>query len=206
MIAEGVKLLIGAVFAIHDEGLVIGHIELLAKIFEDGGHFRFEAFAQKLSAHVFVAVILTGDDIERSLAVTGLNAFKPVDFHVFEERAALRQFVAKEGRIGVVGIDGFAASHAATETNDYHIWPAIVRAGGLCEQRRGRGQKGRASRNGFKEGSSRNSAVRHRAPFGNLAMSSLSQLPLNSTHITSIACCSNFLSEIRVTSLFMFEP
>ena len=80
---------------------------------EPGVLLTFEENAEELAADVFVAIILAGDDVESALAVAGLDAFKLLDLHVLEEDAAFGEVVAEEGRVGVAGIDGLAATHAA---------------------------------------------------------------------------------------------
>ena len=57
VIAERVEFLIRAILAIDDERLMRRNIERLAKILEDGRHFRLETRAQKLALDIFVLVV-----------------------------------------------------------------------------------------------------------------------------------------------------
>ncbi len=132
VIAEGVEFFIAAVFAVDDQGLVFRHVIAFAQVLENGRRFRFEPFGEEFLRDVFVLLVLSSDDVEGALAVAGVHAHhrrEGVDLHLWEERAAFGQFVAKEGRISPLRIDGLAPPDPAAEADDNHIGPLIRRAG-----------------------------------------------------------------------------
>jgi len=128
MVAEAVKFFVRAIFAIDDQCLMLWDVAALAKILEHGWHFRFEACSKKLAADIFESIVLARDNVERSLSVTRLDALQGINLHFLEENAALRQFVAKKWAVGMIGIDGFTASHPASETDDDHVRTAAGRS------------------------------------------------------------------------------
>ena len=110
---------------------MLGNVVGFAEIFEDGRDFGFEALAENFSADVFVFVVTAGEDVERALAVAGLDAFEAIDFHFLEESSAFGEFVAEKRRVSVFGIDRLAAAHAPAETDDDDVGAAIGRFWGL---------------------------------------------------------------------------
>src|SRR5687767_14389375 len=118
MIAEAIEFFVGPIFAVNDERLMFGNVVGFAEIFENRGNFGLKTLSKHFAPDIFVFVVATGQNIERALAVTGLDAFEAIDFHFLEKRAAFCQFVAKKRRVGVFGIDRFPATDAPAEADD----------------------------------------------------------------------------------------
>src|SRR4051794_15971791 len=118
MIAETVKLFIGAIFAVDDECLMFGDVVFFAEIFENRRNRRFKPLAEKFAADVFVLFVLTCNYVEGPLPVAGFDAFERTDLHVVEESASVGEFLTKIRAVGVIGIDCFAAANTTAETKN----------------------------------------------------------------------------------------
>lgn len=95
--------------------------------------------------------------------MAGLDAFKQVDFHFFEKRAAFGQFVAEERGIGVVGIDCFAATNPAAEAHNDDIGAGVTGLLGILSANVGlaEGERAGASNCGFQKGAAWEKKVAH---------------------------------------------
>src|SRR5437868_15407823 len=125
MIAEGVELLVAAVFAVDNQRLIIRHIISLAQIFKNGRHFGREAFREKLVADVSVFLVFAGNEVKRALAMARVHADgrrEGIDFHASKKRAALGELVTEKRGISGLRFDGLAAPGAAAEP-DEEAWP-----------------------------------------------------------------------------------
>src|SRR5262249_49366225 len=104
MVAKGIELFVDAVFAVDDQGLVLGDVVGLAEIFKDRGDLGFKAVGERLMGDVLVRSVFTGEQVEGSLAVTGFNSLAGLDLDVRKEDAAfLVEFVVNERAIGFLG-------------------------------------------------------------------------------------------------------
>ena len=165
VIAERVEFFVGPIFAVDNQRLMRRHGERFAEILEHGRHLRLETRAEKFVFDVFVFVVFAGDDVERALAVAGIQPLDLRNLHVFEERAALRQLAAEERAVGGLRVDGFPAPRSAAEANQDNVWSAKVgfRRGGVAHQglsggqRAARGQHAGAGQDAFEESAARQS-------------------------------------------------
>src|SRR5437667_12049738 len=90
MVAERVEFLVDAVFAVDDQGLMLRDVVLLAEVLENRRNLGLEAVGEWLVRDILVMIVLAGEDVERSLAVAGLNPLGRLDLHVCEEDALLQ--------------------------------------------------------------------------------------------------------------------
>jgi hypothetical protein len=87
VVAEVVKLFVSSILAIDDQSLVLGYGIGLAEILKDRGDRGLEALAQKLTLHISIFLVFSGQEIERSLAVARIHIpgrLKRVNEHVLE--------------------------------------------------------------------------------------------------------------------------
>src|SRR5258708_13436073 len=132
MIAEGVKLLVAAVLAVDNQGLMLGDVEALAHVLEYRRRFRLESFRQKLLRVILVLLVLSRDNVECSLAVTGIHPHgwgEGINLHPGKKRATPGELVAEEWSKRGLRINRLAPPDSAPEPDYNHVWPAIVRAG-----------------------------------------------------------------------------
>src|ERR1051326_80751 len=144
MVAESIELLIAAVFAVHDESLMLGYVLVFAQVFKNRRLFLFEPFTEKFLSYVLVLFILAGNDIERALAMAGIDADhrgKRIDEHLREERPAFEEVMAKKRGVGRFRRDGLATPGSAAETNNNEIRSSVGRPLGPPELRQRRSQR-----------------------------------------------------------------
>src|SRR3990172_9264149 len=118
VIAEGIELFVGSVFAVDDQRFVFGDVKALAEILEDRRHLRLESLAEKLSVDVLESVVLARQDIQRALAVAGFDALERIDLHLRKQGALFRQLMAEEGTVRRVGIDRLPSARPAAKADD----------------------------------------------------------------------------------------
>ena len=146
VVTEVVKLLVSAIFAVDNQSLVFRNGIDFSEIFKNCGDRRLKALAQKLTFNIFIFLVLSGQDIERSLAVAGVHLpgrLERVDEHVFEDSPPRNELVAQEWTVGVLRINRFPSSGPPAETDDDQIGALVVqtsRLGGLGSKKGSRNQ------------------------------------------------------------------
>jgi hypothetical protein len=126
MIAEGIELFRSTILSIDDESLVFGNIVGLAKVLEDGGNLGLETLAENGVVDVFEFLVLPSKNVEGALSMARIDVLKVIDGHPVEESAALAEFLAKIGRVGVSLVDRFPSPHAPAKPHDDHVRPGIA--------------------------------------------------------------------------------
>src|SRR6266404_4234372 len=132
IVAEGVKFLVTAIFAIHYQGLVFRDIVALPQVFKDGRNLRFESFGEKLVRDVLVLLVFARNDVKRALTMAGVHSYgwsERINLHPGEERSAFGQIVAQKGGAGGLSVNGFAPPGTAAEANDNDVRALIGRLG-----------------------------------------------------------------------------
>src|SRR5438093_647248 len=128
MIAESIELLVDPIFAVDDQSLMLRDVVCLAKVLEDRGVSRLETVGERLVGDVLVMPILTGEQIQGPLAMTGVDALFSLDLDVAEERAVvLVKLVIDEGTIGFLRRDNrFQAAHTAAKAHENDVGTFVV--------------------------------------------------------------------------------